>query len=177
MYAKKEDTEVDMVKSNIDGNEYLVQNKPDKQEAADTLAKMKSKLQNFIDYLHKNKSKNKSVEILLSRVDLDKISEGNEDNNYTTYTLNKGEKVVFCLRSRDHKDFVHDLNLLTFVAIHELAHIMSVSEGHNEEFYRNFKYLCQEAVDCGIYHPVDYSKNPVNYCGITVTDSPLFDKK
>ena len=173
IYIKQSDTEVAMVRSSIDGKEYLVQNKPDKQEAANALASIKLDLSKFMQYLQQNKDKHKSIELLLSRVDLDKISEGNEDTNYTTYTLNKGEKVVFCLRTRDHSDHIHKHNLLMFVAIHEMAHIMSVSEGHTEEFNKNFAFLCEEAVKAGVYMPEDYRSNPVNYCGIDVTDTPL----
>ncbi len=173
IYIKQSDTEVAMVKSSLDGTEYLVQNKPDKEQAANALASIKSELSKFMQYLGQNKGKHKSIETLLSRVDLNKISEGNEDSNYTTYTLNKGEKVVFCLRTRDNNDHIHRHNLLMFVAVHEMAHIMSLSEGHTEEFNKNFAFLCEEAVKCGIYKPEDYRSNPVNYCGIEVTDTPL----
>ena len=94
IYIKQSDTEVAMVKSSLDGTEYLVQNKPDKEQAANALASIKSELTKFIQYLRQNKGKHKSIETLLSRVDLNKISEGNEDSNYTTYTLNKGETTM-----------------------------------------------------------------------------------
>ena len=38
-----------------------------------------------------------------------------------------------------------------FVAIHELAHIMSKTYGHNDEFRENFIFLLDNASKCGIY--------------------------
>ena len=70
-------------------------------------------------------------------------SEPDPTNDFTSYSLNKGEKIVFCLRSEETKQ-LHDINIIMFVAIHELAHVMSVTIGHNEEFYTNFRFLLQE---------------------------------
>ena len=66
------------------------------------------------------------------------------------YTLNKGEKVVFCLRARGEDDRVHDLSMMTFVAIHEMGHITSISEHHSAEFKSNFSWLLENAVKAGI---------------------------
>jgi predicted metal-dependent hydrolase len=62
-----------------------------------------------------------------------------------------------------------------FVAIHEIAHIMTLSVGHTEEFWQNFKFLLEHAVQLGIYEPIDYKKNPKNYCGMTISDNPYYD--
>ena len=61
------------------------------------------------------------------------------------------------------------------MAIHELAHIMSVTIGHNDEFWDNFKFLLDNAVNIKLYDPVDYKKNPENYCGLEITDNPYYD--
>ena len=60
-----------------------------------------------------------------------------------------------------------------FVAIHELAHIMTDETGHTPKFWNNMKYLLLEASSIGIYSPVDYSNNPVMYCGMKIDSSPL----
>lgn len=175
LYYRKHNTEVRMVKSTIDGERYLVQNKKDKQVAADTLAKLRRKLITLVETVAKRNPDHAPVNRLKLNFQPDRISEGTEDRKYTTYTLNKGEKIVFCLRSRDHQDRIHNLDLLYFVAIHELAHIMTTSQGHTEEFQKNFQWLLKEAKDAGLYTPVNYRKNPVKYCGIEVTDIPLAD--
>ena len=51
-----------------------------------------------------------------------------------------------------------DINTLTYVALHELAHVCSESIGHTPEFWDNFKFLLIEAEKLGYYKPVDYNK-------------------
>lgn len=173
IYIKKQRTEVAWVTSRVDGQQYVVQNKPDKQIAADRLAQIKQNLVKLVSYCNQNHPKDERVQRMNLKFDPNAIAEGTEDARYTTYTLNKGEKMVFCLRTRDYQDHIHDLNLLTFVAVHELGHIMTISEGHTEEFNKNFQFLIQQAVKCGVYSPEDYRINPRKYCGIEVTDTPL----
>ena len=67
------------------------------------------------------------------------------------------------------------LNTITFVALHEMAHIITKSIGHTDKFWKNFKFLLQQAIKLGIYKKVDYSANPKTYCGMKVTDTPLVD--
>ena len=102
--------------------------------------------------------------------------ETEKGSKYTSYSINKGEKLVFCLRSKDGTDKLTDLNTITFVALHELTHILTKSIGHTPEFWSNFKFILKIAVKLGIYKKVDYSINPKKYCGMTVTDTPLTDE-
>jgi hypothetical protein len=164
-----------MVKAKTDGSDYIVQNKKDKQQAAELLALIKQKLIQLVDKCKQKHKDHDGVLRLAERFNPDVISEGGKDKSYTTYTLNKGEKIVFCLRARDETDNLHDLNLLAFVAIHELAHIMTLSTGHTEEFQKNFTFLLKEAVEFGLYTPENFRSNPTTYCGIAVTDTPLPD--
>ena len=60
-----------------------------------------------------------------------------------------------------------------FVILHEMAHLMTTTIGHTPEFWANFRRILNDASGIGIYNPVNYSKSPVNYCGMTITDSPL----
>ena len=62
---------------------------------------------------------------------------------------------------------------MMFVALHELAHIMTKSIGHTEEFWNNFRYLLKKAIKLGLYNDVNFEKNPVDYCGTKITNSPL----
>jgi len=197
VWARKRNVEVSVVRSSIDGREYVVQNKPDKQQAADILANVRARMIRLVAYVKKTNgsggisdkngggpkaakgdeqqygSYQSRAKRLASRFNPDRISEGNEDVRYTTYTLNKGEKVVFCLRARDEDDRVHDLSMMSFVAIHELAHIASVTEHHTPEFQANFAWLLRNAVSCGVYTFEDFKARPRRYCGIDVTDTPL----
>ena len=60
-----------------------------------------------------------------------------------------------------------------FVTIHELSHIMTEDTGHTTRFWANMKYLLEESSKIGIYNPVDYSKNPVMYCGTKINSTPM----
>jgi predicted metal-dependent hydrolase len=93
----------------------------------------------------------------------------------TAYSENKGEKIAFCLNKTKHSSTLIDLNTLTFVALHELSHVMTVSVGHKQEFWQNFKFILENAKKAGLYTPVDYKKKPENYCGMTITDNPYYD--
>ena len=171
--------EVVYVKSEIDGKEYLVQNKNDKKKSADILAEINKRLTRLVKDLKERRTEypefNNAISLLSLRFNGDSITEGNLNYDYTTYTLNKGQEINFCLRTRDESDNLHDLNLLMFVAIHELGHIASKQNDPNhktEEFNKNFTFLLKRAVDLGIYSYTDYSVSPVQYCGTTVNSSP-----
>lgn len=162
------------VKSSVDNKRYLVQKGDDQQEAADTLARINSKALKLIHEAEpKTNSEKYAMDLLSSRYS--EISEGTRDFRYTSYTTNK-TSITFCLRIRENNNFsIHDINTLTFVAIHELAHMASSQNdpGHvTTEFNSNFAFLLREAVRLGIYNYVNYSSNPQNYCGITISSSP-----
>ena len=97
-------------------------------------------------------------------------------SQFTAYSENKGEKIAFCLnKNKENDDNLIDEHTLTFVAIHELSHVMSISIGHKSEFWENFKFLLENAKEAKIHEPVDYSKKPVDYCSLKINDSPYFE--
>lgn len=148
----------------FDGRKYMVRNIKNKKDTADALARLNKRIEELFVKLEKEADiKYKpAVARLKERFIPESVSEGPVDRDYTSYTINKGEKVVFCMRSRDNKDEIYDDNLIFYVALHELSHIASITEGHNDEFHDNFKYLIKKATDYGLF------KNQVggNYCGI-----------
>ena len=54
VYFEGRSYEVKFVKSNINGKEYLVRNLPDKQQAADLIAKLSMKLEKVVNYISNN---------------------------------------------------------------------------------------------------------------------------
>ena len=58
--------------------------------------------------------------------------------------------------SRDGK--LVDINVLTFVCIHELSHIGNETIGHDDAFWEFFKELLIEAINIGVYIKYDYKK-------------------
>jgi len=101
------------------------------------------------------------------------FSETTPDAKYTSYSVNKGEKIVFCLRDKKEGEKLVKENIMTFVSIHELAHLMTKSIGHEPEFWANFKLLLKISIDNGIYKNIDFNSTPKPYCGINITDTPL----
>ena len=172
-YVQSQNVEVEYVVSNVDGRRYLVKNLPDKKKAADMLARLNKRLMKLIDIMTKQFPKDQDVKRLKSKFDPSHISEGTDKSNYTSYSVNKGEQVVFCLRSRDGKDKLVSFNVLMYVAIHEMAHLMTKEIGHPPVFWENFKRLLQVAIDHKIYIKTDYKKEPVEYCGLTIKSSVL----
>ena len=174
-YSRYEEytNEVTSVKSTIDNNEYLVRNRDDKVEAANILAQIRKNLEKIIESMKNKYPNDVSVLRMNKNFKPDNLSESGKSNQYTSYSVNKGEKIVFCIRQKDENETFVDMNTIMFVSIHELAHVMSKSVGHTEEFWKNFKLLLEESILLGIYKKENYSNNPKAYCGITVTDSPL----
>ena len=118
-----------------------------------------------------------NVQRLVSKFKPKKISETLPTSTFTAFSENKGEKLAFCTTTTKEGSKLIDENTLTFVAIHELGHVMTKSIGHKKEFWENFKFLLKNAINMGIYKPVDYKKKPKSYCGMTITDNPYFDLK
>jgi len=162
------------VKSTYDNRIYLVQNKPDKLEAANLFAQLHEKIELFVSKLKdKYDASDERVNRFLKKFNIDAIREAVPNSNQTSYTINKGEKIIVCVRSRNSENKLTDLNTILFVVLHELAHIMTISIGHKEEFWENFKFILAHAIEWNIYKEEDYNSNPKPYCGIKITDSPL----
>tara|TARA_Y100000816_G_C25966197_1_gene504168 strand:- start:235 stop:831 length:597 start_codon:yes stop_codon:yes gene_type:complete len=161
--------------SDKDGNTYCVRETPKLELVADLLANVTGKLKNLVKYVHKKYPTRENVKRLVKNFNPKKISETLPTSSYTAYSENKGEKIAFCTTTKKDGNKLIDENTLTFVAIHELGHVMTKSIGHKKEFWENFKFLLKNAVNMKIYNPVDYKKNPQPYCGMNITDNPYYD--
>lgn len=97
----------------------------------------------------------------------------------TSYTINTGELLSFCIRKWDNdmqKFMFHDRNTLIYVTVHELAHVAANEVAHPMRFWSAFKWLLKEAVNMGEYEPVDYRKYPVIYCkNLAIKSNILYD--
>jgi hypothetical protein len=165
------DSEVEYVRSSVDKKLYLVRSLPDKQKAANILADVNKDMIRLIKHMQTAYPNSEDVKLLFKNYDPTAISEGSPDSGYTSYSVNKGEKLVLCIRNSDNS-FV-DKNVILYPTIHELGHLMTHEIGHTPLFWQNFKILLQEAVTIGIYTKVDFKNNPTPYCGITITSSVI----
>jgi hypothetical protein len=168
------------VKSTVDGQIYKVRDMPDKQKAADLLARVRQKMARLYS-ITKDKFPNKpQVRQWVKNFtpNPERFSEATPDAEHTSYSVNKGEKVHLCLRQREgSNESLVDENVMVFVAIHEMAHIVTPSVGHEPEFWNNFAWLLKQAEANDIYSYQNFKAHPVSYCGLQITDSPSYDPK
>jgi hypothetical protein len=177
IYSESDAYNLKCIISDVDGKRYCVRERLKMELAANLLASVTQKLKDLVIYCAKKFPDNEKVQRMVQKFNPTKISETLPTSEYTAYSENKGEKLAFCLNKEKNGSKLIDINTLTFVAIHELAHIMTLSEGHKQEFWQNFKFLLEQAKASNIYDPVDYKKNPESYCGMDITDNPYYDLK
>ena len=165
-----------LVQSTIDKEFYLVRNLPDKQEACNRLARIRAKiliLRTHLDQTHRDKP---FVQKILDNFDCSsmRFSESTPDAQYTSYSVNKGEKIFMCLRQRNDKEELVNENIILFVALHEMSHVGTASVGHTPEFWNHFAWILEQAERVKIYEYTDFAAHPVEYCGVHITDSPTY---
>ena len=159
--------------STVDNEEYFVRNVEDKSIAANTLATIKNNIKKLVLHLKNNISQHESekeyINNLVKRTKQINIMETPDDEKNTSYTINKGEKIVICLRSKLLNE-IHDLNTIMYVVIHELAHVACPEYGHTPLFKKIFIFLLKESHKINIYTPIDYRKKPQDYCGMIINE-------
>ncbi len=175
--------------SRVDQRTYRVAGSfQDSHAAADKLAELHKFI---VDYLRYIKTKfiierrgsphqQQFVARILKNYNPDVVFENNPGpGEETSYVTNKGEKFGICLREKvgANQKKIHKQNILKFVMLHELSHLGAITYGHNEEFWSSFKFVLIQAVESGLYAPIDYSQSEVNYCGLEVQFNPYFSSR
>lgn len=177
------------VKSRSDGKYYKIHNHhSQKQFAADTLGYLNSKINQLKLYMKNNMSRytpeqKNATQRILDLYNPDNLVENSPLSKYTSYVVDKGEKIAICLRevekasnAGEESYVVHGYNVLTFVVYHEIAHISIPDKGHPLKFWQAFKFILQEAQKGGIFVSKDYEKYPIHYCGMYLDYNPIYDK-
>jgi hypothetical protein len=176
-------------KEKFDASRYLVQNRNDNQEAVDLLATIYNNIKYTIYYAEKKiaLSKNKvnksqdDIELIkfepylktiLNKIDFVVIRESIPNSKYTSYSVNKGEELVLCIRSKETNK-LHNINDLMYVALHEIAHIGCPELDHTELFYKINRFLLKMANEINLYKYYDYNKYPLKYCGLKLSSNVL----
>lgn len=166
------------VVSRVDGKTYRVRDMPDKQKAADLLANVRARMRKLYLHLEATFPDKPQVKMLVQnfKPDPERLLEATPDAEHTSYSVNKGEKVHLCLRQRQggNESLVNE-NVMVFVSLHEMAHMITPSVGHEPEFWNNFGWLLREAEKIGVYQYQDFKAQPVTYCGVEITDQPRYD--
>lgn len=101
-----------------------------------------------------------------------------ENTDTPGFVINKDDAMQLCLtKSPGAKGDLDELNLNTFVLIHEIAHLGAIEYEHGGEFLAVFKKLLRKSIDIGIWKYVDYGKNPQMYCEYNVNAIPKVPEK
>ena len=171
------------VKSNLDNNYYNVRNGPDKQLKADLLALIYLKLKLLVKTLSNDPVYNSSVPVkrLINNWESVTIKEIGNMEGDAAYVINK-KNMSFCLQKSSNNVNLAELNLMGYVAIHELAHVMSNEVGHGAEFVKNFEFLLDYSKEINYYDPLLQRELPLfiplkeletkeSYCGVSLKNS------
>jgi hypothetical protein len=181
--------------SNINGGCYRVQKKYDPETyvgAANILDSINERNIVLLRHLKKkyidtDNGENRSAEFrkrkkwvnnLLRRYNPGSIIEhAPSSTRNTSYVLSKGEEIGYCLREKETgHNYLHSIDQVYFVNLHEMSHLASdrYNPRHTTYFWKVFKFILNEAVEAGVYSPINYSMKPMKYCGIYVDYNPYF---
>lgn len=168
------------IKSTFNGKEYQVAPGQDSQVKSNLLAVLHMKLETIVDSLRNNSNVN--CRRLISNWDKGvTIKEVGNMESDAAYVINK-KHMSICLKDFKKNITPESINLLTYVGIHELAHIMSQEIGHESEFKNNFKFLLDHSKKISfrdpftgqngqLYISLKDLNTPGNYCGVSVINS------
>ena len=176
MYHNSDYFQLKCIISDVDGETYCVREREQLNYAANRLAMVNQNMKSLVKYCVQEYPNKESIIRLNKGFNPKNITETLPTSKYTAYSENKGEKIAFCLNKKKNDDSkLIDINTLTFVAIHELAHVATKTVGHTPEFWENFKFLLIQAEKINIYKPIDYKNKPQEYCDMIITDNPYYD--
>lgn len=179
--------------SNLDGSCYKIVSSFDSDthlKAANKLATINKFNSRFITYLRNNYlwvpttgARNDEIRSiaknLIKNYNPNVLKENNPGSiKNTSYVLEKGVSVAFCLREKKSgDDNFEDEEILQFVNLHEISHLAMRyhDPDHSQDFWKTFKLVQELAVEAGLYKPVDYRNKPANYCGVNVDYNPIYD--
>jgi len=175
MYSESDAYNLKCIISDVDGNTYCVRDQENLDKAADLLANVTKKCKTLVLFMKEKYPEREDVARLVKGFKPEKICETLPTSKLTAYSENKGQKIVVCLRDKKNAPTypLIDKNTVMFVMLHEMAHLMTETIGHTQEFWSNFKRLLGDAVHLSLYTPVNYAQKPTPYCGMTITDTPI----
>jgi hypothetical protein len=163
----------------LDGNQYYVRDQQDKNEAVKILSDLRQNLKKLINFIEENSANDKEYHIykdninsIKNKIDEVVIKETPSNSSYTSYSVNKGEELYLCIRSKNTNK-IHNINDLLYVAIHEVAHIGCPEIGHTDLFFKINLYLLKKAVEFNLYKYDNYNNKPREYCGINLNNTLL----
>ncbi len=181
IYVFKNDDHFVLSKSTLDYKSYEVRDtntdnsastkQITSEDSANRLASIKKDTDKLVNYMYSKGLPDRDTAARLhDRWANSSLKETAESSKNIAYTINKGQEVHLCIRSSDVQ--FENYNTSIFVILHELAHIMSKSYNHTEEFKSNFTILLTYANKLGIYRIQNFNELPETYCGTKIDNSP-----
>lgn len=156
-----------LTKAELDERYYLVREADDKDEAANMLAKIVKFIERLSESLkYERPEYHYKLERFIKNIF---IAENGAKEEGTSYSVNKGDEMVLCIRNE--KGDIHNYNLIVYVVLHELAHIICDEYGHTQKFKEIFHNLAKKAVEIGEYQKINFENNPHQYCKIVINNS------
>ena len=160
------------------GKKYLVYKDNYTIEKANLLGSLVNNMFKLKNHLVKNKNNFPNIKNYIDQLNNNFNNntifyESDPNTNLTSYSVNKGEEIAMCMKSKQTNN-LHHMNLLMYVAIHEMSHIACPESGeksHGPLFKLIFHKFLEEAIILGIYVKQDYNKYPAEYCGMTLNTS------
>ena len=156
------------------GNKFLIQNIGSndlKKQKVEYLDKLHSKAKTIIKRMKEEEIPTKEIaHKTYERFKNSQLHEIPENEKSAAYTINKGN-ISICIFKNGKFTKENDA---FFVLLHELAHVMSDSFGHGDEFKKNFNFIVKFAVKLNLWNQEEaqYEKKNINYCGTKVTNTP-----
>jgi len=164
------------------GETYVVTKKyGDEVEAAKLMSEVNESVIGVLKYMREkymrpgaSKLHREITSNMLYNYNPEVIVENTPGGSDTSYTINKGRRMYVCIRDGAGK--LLDPHTVTFVVLHELAHIGHYyGWGHGQSYWEVFKFVLTNAAESGVHQPVNYRYTPRKYCGIAVTYNPIYD--
>ena len=164
--------------SGYSGKEYDIRKRPEvfsnssQNDIINRLDEIILRINKLCDALVKDNYPDKErAERTKQRWDNIVIKETYKDEKSVAFVINKGDEMSICLTNKETGD-LEDINTTMFVVLHEVAHLMSVHWGHDDEFWTNFKLILRKAQEIDIYNYTNYNNTPEKYCGISIYSNP-----
>ena len=98
IFVQSLNNELTYVISTIDNRKYLVRNDDRKQQSANYMAKIQRNINVLYEHCIANYPEDKRIKRLKKNYNPNNISESMKSSVYTSYSVNKGQKLVICIK-------------------------------------------------------------------------------
>jgi len=159
---------VTRVVSTVDGKSREVLDTVNCAAAADMMATLEKKVRDLLDKSEGVVPGDKRFANIRARWSGRLVEIDGTDN--IAYSMDKRD-VSICVRRKDGG--VENYNDLMFVLLHELSHIANDTYGHDDTFWKTFKFVLEVADATGVYTFQDYGRKSVSVCGKEISMTPL----